>query len=345
MLAYRLFADGPRLIDDAPVPTPADGEVLIKVAGAGACHSDLHVIESIPTGKSFFTPPFTLGHENTGTVAALGTGVNGLHVGENVAVYCAWGCGHCRMCAQGMENYCLDQRALTGCGLGRDGGLAEYLLVPAARYCIPLGDLDPIAAAPLTDAGLTSYHAINRSRALLTPDATCVVLGIGGLGHMALQTLRATTAARVIALDVSDDKLALAKELGADAVVRSDDPNALANTFALMHGMPADVVLDFVGLQATIDLGRKLVRAGGDFTIVGLGGGVMQYGPGRIAWGARVATPFYGSIAEMRELLALAARGHIRAHVTKYPLDRAAEAYADLNAGKLEGRAVICPGG
>ena len=345
MLAYRLFADGPRLIDDAPVPAPGPGEVLIKVAGAGACHSDLHVIEAVPTGKSFFTPPFTLGHENTGWIEAMGPGVTGLERGEAVAIYCAWGCGHCRMCAIGAENYCEHQRSLGGCGLGRDGGMAEYLLVPAARYCIPLGDQDPIAAAPLTDAGITPYHAINRARASLTPDASCVVLGIGGLGHMALQILRATTAVRIVALDVTDEKLALASELGADAVVRSDAPNAVALALEALGGSPPDVVFDFVGLQVTIDIGRKLVRPGGDLMIVGLGGGTMPYAPGKIAWGARVVTPFYGTIPEMRELLSLAARGHVRAHVTKYPLTRVAEAYADLNAGKLEGRAVICPGG
>jgi propanol-preferring alcohol dehydrogenase len=246
------------------------------------------------------------------------------------------------MCLAGSENYCIYARTMSGCGLGVDGGMAEYLLVPAERYLIPLGDLDPVEAAPLTDAGITPYHAINRSRALLTPDATVVVMGIGGLGHLALQILRSTTSVRVIAIDIADDKLALAKELGADATVRAGD-KALAETMELLHGEQADVVLDFVGLQPTIDLGRKLVRPGGDFTIVGLGGGTMTYGQGRIAWGARVFTPFYGSIGEMRELIALAARGGIKAHVTRYPLERVAEAYQALHDGAVEGRAVICP--
>jgi alcohol dehydrogenase, propanol-preferring len=342
MLAYRLYDDGPRLIDDVPVPEPGEGEVLIKVAGAGACHSDLHVIDATAAGNGFFKPPFTLGHENTGKVAALGRGARGVEIGESVAVYCAWGCGRCRMCLAGEENYCMNQRTLRGCGLGADGGMAEYLLVPATKYLVPLGDLDPIDAAPLTDAGITPYHAINRSRALLRPGATCAVIGIGGLGHLALQILRATTAVRITAIDVAEDKLALARTLGADATVRSD-ANALAHALESNRGEPFDVVLDFVGLQPTIDLGRKLVRAGGDYTIVGLGGGTMSYGQGRIAWGARVFTPFYGSIAELRELLALAASGGIRAHVTRYPLKDAAQAYQALHDGKVEGRAVICP--
>jgi alcohol dehydrogenase, propanol-preferring len=342
MLAYRLFDDGPRLIDDAPIPEPGEGEVLIKVVGAGACHSDLHVIDATAAGNGFFKPPFTLGHENTGRVMALGPGARGVEIGECVAVYCAWGCGHCRMCLGGEENYCMHQKLLRGCGLGVDGGMAEYLLVPATKYLVPLGNLDPIEAAPLTDAGITPYHAINRSRALLCPGAACAVIGIGGLGHLALQILRATTAVRIVAIDVADDKLATAKTLGADATVRSD-ADTLANALECNRGERFDVVLDFVGLQATIDLGRKLVRAGGDYTIVGLGGGTLTYGQGRIAWGARVLTPFYGSIAELRELIALAANGRIRAHVTRYPLTQAAQAYQALHDGNVEGRAVVCP--
>jgi propanol-preferring alcohol dehydrogenase len=342
MLAYRLFDDGPRLVKDAPVPEPREGQVLVKIAGSGACHSDLHVIEATAAGNSFFKPPFTLGHESTGWVETVGAGVHRVKAGDKVAVYCALGCGKCRMCLAGFENYCVPFRNMNACGLGVDGGMAEYLLVPAERYLIPLGDLDPVEAAPLTDAGMTPYHAINRSRALLTPDATVVVIGIGGLGHLALQILRSTTAVRVIAIDIADDKLALAKELGADATVRSGE-NALKETMELLHGEQADLVLDFVGLQQTIDLGRKLVRPGGDLTIVGLGGGTMTYGQARIARGARVFTPYFGGIGEMRELIALAARGGIAAHVTRYPLERVAEAYQALHDGTIEGRAVICP--
>jgi propanol-preferring alcohol dehydrogenase len=343
MLAYRLFDDGPRLTE-LPVPEPSAGEVLVRIAGAGACHSDLHVIHATAAGNGFFTPPFTLGHENTGWVEALGAGVTTVRAGEPVAVYCAWGCGRCRMCAAGSENYCLHQKLMRGAGLGVDGGMATHLLVPAARYLLPLGSLDPVEAAPLTDAGLTPYHAIKRSRELLTPDATCVVIAVGGLGHMALQILKATTASRVIALDISEQKLRIARELGADVVIPSDE-HALAATFDALGGVGADVVFDFVGLQQSIDLARKLVRPGGDCTIVGLGGGVLPYGQGRIAWGARVSTPFYGSLNDLREVIALAASGRIRAHVTRYPLERAAEAYEAMERGTLDGRAVICPNG
>ncbi len=344
MHAYRLFADGPRLVADQPVPEPREGEILVKIAGAGACHSDLHVIDATAADTSFFTPPFTLGHENTGWVAAVGPGVRNVPIGEAVAIYCAWGCGRCRACAVSAENYCEAQQLLLGGGLGRDGGMATHMIVPAARYLVPLGELEPRDAAPLTDAGLTPYHAIKRAAPLLVPGATAVVIGVGGLGHMALQILRATSAVRVIAVDLSPAKLDAARALGADATVLADG-DALARAREALRGRAADAVFDFVGAQSTIDLGRKLVRADGEFAIVGLAGGVMPYAQGKIAWGARVSTPFYGSIAELREVIALAARGDLRAHVTRFPLERIGEAYAALHDGTLDGRAVITPNG
>lgn len=344
MHAYRLFDDGPRLVENLPVPVLREGQVLVKIAGAGACHSDLHVMDAVASGKSFFRPPFTLGHENTGWVEALGPGVRGVEIGEPVAVYCAWGCGRCRACLRSCENYCEEQLILLGGGLGRDGGMATYMVVPALRYLVPLGDLEPHDAAPLTDAGLTPYHAISRVLPLLAPDATAVVIGLGGLGHMAIQVLRAISAARIVAVDIDDAKLAIAGKLGADECVRSD-ADALVRMNESLRGRQADAVFDFVGVQSTIDLGRKLVRPGGAFTIVGLGGGTMPVAQGKISWGTDVSMPFYGSIAELREVLALARRGHLRAHVTRFPLERAGDAYAALREGTLEGRAVICPNG
>ncbi len=342
MKAYRLLADGPRIVD-VPTPEPGNGEVLLKIAGAGACHSDLHVAAGMAAGKSPWAPPFTLGHENTGWIAAIGPGVKGVREGEPYAVYAAWACGRCAACAVSAENYCLNQRDMRGCGLGADGGMAEYMLVPATRYLVPLGDLEPRDAAPLSDAGLTPYHAIKRSLLLLAPDASAVVIGVGGLGHMAVQILRAMTSVRIIAVDISPERLALARSLGADDVVVSNE-DTLAATRELLGGQ-ADVVLDFAGAQATVDLARKLVRPNGDCTIVGLGGGTLPVSQGKVSWGARVSMPLYGSIAELREVIALARRGRIHAHVTRFPLERAHEAYAHMAAGGFEGRAVILPNG
>jgi alcohol dehydrogenase, propanol-preferring len=216
MRAYQLVEwQQPAVLCDVPVPDPGPGQVLVRVAAAGACHSDLHVME-FPAGVVPWRPPFTLGHENAGWVAATGAGVTGLREGDAVAVYGPWGCGRCKPCRVSAENLCerYAEIGARGGGLGRDGGMAEFLLVPDARYLMPLEALDPVDATPLTDAGLTPYHAVKQALPVLGPDATAAVIGVGGLGHLAVQILRAITAARVVALDVRDDKLAQARGAG-----------------------------------------------------------------------------------------------------------------------------------
>ena len=167
------------VLDDIAVPDPGPGEVVVQVGAAGACHSDLHLMHDFEAGALPWNPPFTLGHENAGWVHALGAGVRDLDIGEPVAVVGAWGCGTCRRCLDGLETYCdRPDRAPVpggGGGLGLDGGMAEYLLVPAARHLVQLPDgLDPVHAAPLTDAGLTPYHAVRLSQSKLGPTATAV---------------------------------------------------------------------------------------------------------------------------------------------------------------------------
>jgi alcohol dehydrogenase, propanol-preferring len=204
-------------MQEVPVPEPGPGEVLIKVGGAEACHSDLHLMEW-PPGALDVELSFTLGYENAGWVEVLGAGVKGLALGEAVAVYGPWGCGPRRFCRRLEENYC-ERQAEIGAfdgDLGRDGGMAEYMLVPHPRLLIPLGDLDPREAPPLSDAALTPYHAVKRSLGVLVPGSTAVVIGVGGLGHMAVQILRALSPAQVIAVDNFPAKLALASEVGAE---------------------------------------------------------------------------------------------------------------------------------
>ena len=143
------------------------------------------------------------GHENAGIVAALGDGVTGFEINDSVLIYGPWGCGSCQQCARGAENLCLRAASLSGRGggLGFDGGLADYLVVPSPRLLVPIGDLDPAHAAPLTDAALSPYSAIKRELPRLTPGTAVVVIGVGGLGHVAVQILNALTAARIIAID------------------------------------------------------------------------------------------------------------------------------------------------
>ena len=343
MRALRMvgFQHEPELMD-VPEPEPGPGEVVIKVGAAGACHSDLHVLYELDA-SAIWQLPMTLGHENAGWVHAMGEGVTGLTEGEPVAVYGAWGCGKCQRCAVGMENYCEAGSLVGGGGLGLDGGMADYLLVPHQRHLVALPDgLDPVTAAPLTDAGLTPYHAIRRSWPKLTPDATCVLIGVGGLGHIGVQIARATTAAQVIAVDVKPEALELARKVGADHAVLSDDDAATAIR-DLTGGRGADVVIDFVGTTTTLTLARSVARALADVTMVGIGGAEVPLGFFTQPYEVSIATTYWGSRGELVELLALAAKSRLSAERTLYSLDQGAAAYRDLRDGAVTGRAVVVP--
>jgi propanol-preferring alcohol dehydrogenase len=325
-------------------PEPGPGEVVVRVRAAGACHSDLHLMQDFEEGMMPFGLPFTLGHENAGWIDAVGAGVHGLEIGEPVAVYGPWGCGRCHRCRQGRENYCVNQAQIgaAGGGLGRDGGMASHMLVPDSRLVVPTGDLDPTQAAPLTDAALTPYHAIKRSLHLLGAGSTAVVIGAGGLGHMAIQLLRALSATTVIAVDTSADALALAERAGAQHGVLSGE-DATDEITGHTRGLGADLVLDIVGVDETLALGAAVVRTLGHLTVVGIGGGTLPFGFFTLPYEASVATTYWGSITELMEVISLAQRGHIRSEVSTFSLEQAPEAYRMLSRGEIHGRAVIQP--
>jgi len=325
-------------------PDVGPGQVLVRVGGAGACHSDLHLMHDFEEGMVPFSPPFTLGHENAGWVEALGAGVSGLEIGQPVAVYGPTGCGRCRRCQLGMENYCEHQAELTSmaAGLGADGGMAPYLVVPDPRHLVPLTDLDPVVAAPLTDAGLTPYHAVKRSLELLVPGSTAVVIGVGGLGHLAVQILAALCPAQVVAIDTRSSALDLAESSGAAHTLLADG-DAAAQVTDITRGLGADVVLDFVGNDATFPLAVACSRSLGHITIVGIGGGSYPFSFFTVPYEASVATTYWGSIPELIEVIALAEQGHLHATIEQVSLDDAADAYVRLAAGEVDGRVVVVP--
>jgi alcohol dehydrogenase, propanol-preferring len=346
MKAYQLteWESQPEL-RDVPVPEPGPGQVLVKVGGAGACHSDLHLMEW-PPGTLSFDVPFTLGHENAGWVEQLGAGVEGLEVGEPVAVYGPWGCGRCRACRLSAENYCEHQAEIGafGGGLGLDGGMAEYLLVPHARLLLPLGDLDPRDAAPLSDAALTPYHAIKRSLHLLVPGSTAVVIGVGGLGHMGVQILRELSPARIVAVDVSDEHLRLASEVGAEETVKAGEGAAEAIR-EISKGKGVELVVDMVGSDDSIALAVAVAKFEAHLTIVGLAGGKFEFAFGALPFEAQLNIPYWGTAVELEECLELARQGRIHAHVERFELEDAPQAYEKMRSRELAGRAVICPNG
>jgi propanol-preferring alcohol dehydrogenase len=332
----------PPQIEEMPRPSPDPGQVVIKIGGAGVCHSDLHVMEE----DLGFAPPFTLGHENAGWVAALGQGVTRLKEGDAVAVYGPWGCGRCHACQLSMENYCENWARIKGFGggLGLDGGMADYMLVPSARLLVPLGDLSPAQAAPLSDAALTPYHAIKRALPFLNGESTAVVLGVGGLGHMAIQLLRVLAPVDIIAADVDEKKLQQAKTLGADHVVNNRNADEAAERIQSITGNRcAALVLDCVGVQATIDLGARLLRRNSVWTIVGLGGGHHDFHHGSTPYGTSMSIPYWGSRVELMEVIAMARQGRIHAEITEFPLNQAVDVYGKLKKGQIAGRAVLVP--
>ncbi|GAA1751057.1 NAD(P)-dependent alcohol dehydrogenase [Kocuria aegyptia] len=339
-LQYRTIGAPPEVVE-IPTPEPGPGQVRLKVTAAGVCHSD-EFIMSLPEDSYTYGLPLTLGHEGAGIVDELGEGVTGLAVGDSAAVYGPWGCGYCYTCSKGQENYCENAATLgiTPPGLGSPGAMAEYMIIDNARHLVPLGDLDPVQNVSLTDAGLTPYHAIKQSLDQLVPGSVAVVIGAGGLGHVGIQILRAMTAATVVALDVNEEKLGLAKEVGAHHAFLSN-AEAAERVKELTGGHGAQAVFDFVGIQPTMELGQAMIRVGGDQVLVGVGSGTLPVGMLDKPWESSIRAPYWGYRSELFEVLELARTGAIHVETEIFTLDDAPKAYEKLHAGALRGRAVI----
>ena len=322
---------------EVPIPVPGPGQALIRIGGVGLCHSDFLFMQS-PEGTLPYTLPFTLGHENAGWVESWGPGVMGLHEGQSVAVAGINSCGSCAYCRTGKDNYCLS--GWKGRGYGEDGGLASHLLVPA-RQLVALGSLEPRAAAPLTDAGSTSYHAVKKVLPKLVPGSTAVVIGVGGLGSYAVQYLKLLSGCRVIAVDTNVARLDFALQLGADHVVQST-PNLMNDLRGF--GM-AEGVFDFVGSDATIEAAIGCVGLMGSVALVGAAGGTAHIKWGAIALEAEVFIPQAATIQDLHEVLAIAQSDRLIIETVEFAFAEAAEAYRAFDAGELKGRAVILPNG
>jgi propanol-preferring alcohol dehydrogenase len=339
MRAFRLVSPQETRVCEVPVPEPGPGEVLVKVAGAGLCHSDLHLMHA----PALPNCPLTFGHETAGWVERCGAGVSGLEQGEAVLVHGVWGCGLCRYCQTDREQFC--ERfpgASASCGLGADGGIAACLLVPAARNLVPLGDLDPVDAGPLDDAALTPYHVISKHRARLVPGAAAVVIGVGGLGHMAIQLLREVGAARIVAIDTDESKLEFARELGAEVAVTSGE-STVEEVREALGGRGAALVLDLVGKDSTLGLAMQLAEPEAHVACVGAALGSIQWSFLTAAFDATLGNSFWGTRGELHEIVALAQSGKIRVHAEHFALEDTGKAYELLEAGRVRGRAIVTP--
>jgi alcohol dehydrogenase, propanol-preferring len=260
-----------------------------------------------------------LGHEIAGEVDGIG----------NVLVYTPWGCGECRFCRRTEEMICPDAKEA---GLFQDGGYAEYVLVPSRRYLYPIGDLDPVEAAPLGCGGLTPYRAVKHARPWLGPGSRALVLGAGGLGQFGIQYLRLMTDAVVHAGDPSEQKRERALELGAEA----------AGEPAELEG-PYDAVLDFVGSEDSLSHAARLVDRQGVAIVIGLFGGRIPFGLGAVPHEAHFLSSIWGSRDELAELIELAQRERLEYTIDTMPLEQAQEAHDLVRRGEARGRIVLVP--
>ncbi len=347
MRAARLYRYDPQLneelrLEDVPAPriTRPD-EVIVRIAAAGLCRTDLHIIEGVwrsildPDGKLL---PYTPGHENTGWVEEVGSGVTSVKPGDPVICHPLRTCGVCLACRQGEDMYCANGRFP---GLDSDGGFAEYLLTnERAVIKLPV-DVDLIEVAPLADAGLTAYRAAKRAAKLLPPGTFGVVIGIGGLGHIALQVLRAFSSARLIAVDTSEMARQRACELGADEALPGGPD--LVDAVRELTGGGAHVVLDFVGEAGVEQQAWQMLRKGGTHIVIGYGGRLEIPTVQMIFNEITVAGSLVGNYRELVELMDMAARGVVRVHVQRYRLDGINQAIDDFKQHRYFGRAVIVP--
>jgi NAD+-dependent secondary alcohol dehydrogenase Adh1 len=334
------YGDDRLQLDEVPKPTiQGPHDVIVRIGGAGVCRTDLHVMEGIWRGIQDPDLPYTLGHENAGWVEETGNSVTTLKVGDPVIVHPLMTDGVCSACRRGEDMHCEHARFP---GLNVDGGFAQHLLT-VERSTLKLADgLAPSQVAAYADAGLTAYRAAKRASALLSPGSRCVVIGIGGLGHIGVQCLRALCGAEIIALDLSDEALRLARRLGADHAVKADG-EALATVRELTAGKGVEVVLDFVGEQGTTATGPAMLAGGGTYFVIGYGGRVELAAIEIISREISVVGSLVGSFSELAELMALAAQGRVTLETREYPFEAVNEALADLREGRLHGRAVLVP--
>jgi NAD+-dependent secondary alcohol dehydrogenase Adh1 len=328
------------VVEQAPEPTISGPfDVIVKIGGAGVCRTDLHIIEGQWAQAMAPTLPYTIGHENAGWVHEVGAAVTNVEVGDTVILHPTPTCGLCRACRAGDDMHCIQS---TFPGLSHDGGMAEYLLT-SARACVKLEpQTRPEDVAALADAGITAYHAVRKAIPLLYPGTTAVLIGAGGLGHIGIQCVAALTAAKIIVVDRNSDALKLAEQLGAHHTVVADGGQIDA-VKDLTGGRGAEVVLDFVAEQGAEHDGFQMTGRAGSYFVIGYGGTVTIPTLDIISTERNIVGNIVGTYNDLVELMVLAQAGKVTLHTRTYPLDDAVEALADLDAGRVRGRAILVP--
>lgn len=326
-------------VPDPRIESPFD--VIIRIGGAGVCRTDLHIVESV--WKDTLSPnlPYIIGHENAGWVEEVGSAVSGLSKGDPVILHPLMSCGICRACRSGNDMHCINSKFP---GLdGTDGGYAEYMKT-SVRSVIKLEPgTDPVPLAPFADAGITAYHAVKKIVPLTYPGSITVVIGIGGLGHFAIQLLKCMTTTKVVALDTTKERLAFAKELGADHAILAGSDGGLKEMMEFTNGLGADIILDFVGEHSTPENSLQMIRKGGTYSIIGYGGTVAPTTLDMISRELNIVGNLVGTYNELAELMELNNQGKVHIASSTFPLSDAVEILEELNCGRVIGRAVLVP--
>lgn len=327
-------------LDEVPAPEPTGPfDVIVKIGGAGVCRTDLHILEGQWAEKSGVTLPYTIGHENAGWVAAVGSGVTNVTEGDKVICHPLVTCSLCRACRSGDDVHCANSQFP---GIDTDGGYADYLRT-SARSVVRIDEsLEPADVAALADAGLTAYHAAAKAARRLRPGDRCVVIGAGGLGHIGIQVLKAITGAEILVVDRNQEAVKLATEIGADHGIVANGSH-VDEVLELTGGEGAETVIDFVGEGGATKDGIAMLRRAGDYHVVGYGENINVPTIDIISTEINFIGNLVGSYTDLCELMVLAARGDVTLHTQKYPLDNFQKALDDLDAGRVRGRAILTP--
>jgi len=339
-------------VQELETPKPKGSQVLVKVLSSGVCHSDIHLWEGGyegPGGTFLKTTdrgvkyPVTPGHEIAGTIESMGEEAEDRLVKDDKVLVYPWiGEGTCPACRIGEENLCDKPRSL---GIYNDGGYSDHVLIPSYRYLVKIeDDLDINEAATLSCSALTAYNAVKNAR--LRPDDNVVIVGAGGLGLMAMQLAKAIAGAKIIAIDLEDDKLKVARKDGhADNIINSKKEDPVKTVMELTDKIGADAVIDFVNGSKTVETDMQILRRRAKLVLVGLYGGELKLSLVTMPTRAyKIIGSYTGSLNDLDELVSLAKRKIIKPVVSdKFKLDQATEALSKLKDGKIMGRGVITP--
>jgi NAD+-dependent secondary alcohol dehydrogenase Adh1 len=332
----------PISVADVPEPTIVDpSDVIVRIAGAGVCRTDIHILHGELEAAFHPTLPLTLGHENSGWVHEVGSAVADLAVGDPVIVHPAVTCGHCTACRSGTDMHCATWR-FPGVD-GWHGGYAELLRTSARSLVrLPAGT-DPAPLAPHADAGLTAIHAVKRLAPYTSAASTVVTIGAGGVGQLAIQLLRLLTPARVVVVETDPGRAATARRLGGDVVFELPAHAAADAVLDLTGGRGADVVLDLVGEGDVPEHAFGMLAKGGVYSIVGYGGGLRIEHLDMINRELTILGNQIGSYRDLVDLMDFVAQGRVTIDSQLFPLVDVADVLRDVEAGRMSGRAVLVP--